>query len=95
MYNTRILIRGNLLLPDLPAVVVAAGLRHEDLDDPVAAPMVNNDLSPCAHSEPRPSQNRRVAGDFCSFPSLAVRVWWFANSADCVGLKVIYGLDRN
>lgn len=47
--DTGILIRGNLLLPDLPAVVVAAGLRHEDLDNPVAAPMVDDHLSPSTH----------------------------------------------
>lgn len=50
MYDTRILIRGNLLLPDLPAVVVTAGLRHEDLDDPVAASMVDNHFSPRTHN---------------------------------------------
>lgn len=51
MYHTRILIRGDLFLSDLPAVVVAAGFRHEDLDDLMTAPMVNDDFPPSTHSE--------------------------------------------
>lgn len=50
MYDTGILIRSDLLLPDLPAAVVAAGLRHEDLDNLVAAPMMDDDFSPGTHA---------------------------------------------
>lgn len=49
MYDTGVLVRSNFLLPNLPAVVVAAGLRHEDLDDAVTAPVVNDDFSSCTH----------------------------------------------
>lgn len=49
VYDTGILVRGNLLLPDLPAVIIAAGLRHEDLDYPVSTPMVDDNFSSGAH----------------------------------------------
>lgn len=51
MYDTGVLVRGDLLLLDPPAVIVAAGLRHEDLDNPVTATVMDDDLPSCAHSD--------------------------------------------
>lgn len=68
MYDAGVLVRGNLLLPDFPAVVVTAGLRHEDLDNPVAAPMMDNDFPPRTHGD------WGVVADTCRWGVLALPV---------------------
>lgn len=50
VYDTRVLVRSDLLLPHFPAVVVAAGFRHKDLDDAVPAPVVYDDFPSRTHS---------------------------------------------
>lgn len=80
VYDTRILVRGDLLLPDLPAVVVAARLRDEDLEDAVAAAVVDNDLSPGAHG----GGQGPLAGVLLGERSLAPRPWLWG----CVGCDV-------
>lgn len=60
VYNTRVLVRSNLLLPHFSAVVVAAGFRHEDFDDAVTAPVVYNDFPSRTHSGSRDSVPRHV-----------------------------------
>lgn len=50
VYDTRVLVRSNLLLPHFPAVVVAARFRHEDLDDAVTAPVVYDNFPSRTHS---------------------------------------------
>lgn len=65
MYDTRVLVRGDLLLLDPPAVIVAAGLRHEDLDNPVTATVMDDDLSACTHD-----QDRHRLVPLCLFLSL-------------------------
>jgi hypothetical protein len=49
VHDTRILVGGHFLLPNVFAAVVAAGFRHQDLDDTVAAAVVYDDFSPHAH----------------------------------------------
>lgn len=73
VYNTRVLVRSNLLLPNFPAVVVAAGFRHKDLDDAMTAPVVYDDFPSRTHSGNTGSVPRHVRlGCFC----FAVPVWW-------------------
>lgn len=60
MYDTRVLVRSNFLFPHFPAVVVAAGFRHKDFDDAVAAPVVYDDLPPCAHFRSGKTRRHRV-----------------------------------
>lgn len=94
MYDTRVLVRGNLLLPDLPAVVVTAWLRHEDLDNLVAAPMMNNDFSPRTHSDSEVVADTRRWG-VLALPSTAVGVCVkeFLSCGIEFEVEVIYGLD--
>lgn len=76
MYDTGVLVRGDLLLLDPPAVIVAAGLRHEDLDNPVAASVVDDDLSACTHSNDQDRRRLVPLGLVLALPSTAVgRVW--------------------
>lgn len=75
MYDTGVLIRCNLLFPDLPAVIITAGLRYEDLDYPVAAPMVDDNLSPCTHDTVKLDRQRIVPMMFIlALPSATVCV---------------------